>query len=95
MTVAVFFCVAPTVLHSLGQPPTVEMDGRVLEEIFSAGEGLAGTAWGSSARDGSDGEGLKFRVARVCMLRSCRGNNPMTSRKQMRNLHLSEYGASS
>ena len=49
--------VAPTVLHSLGEPPTEEMDGRVVVEVFAdARESLA--AEGSSARDGELDAGL-------------------------------------
>ena len=41
--------VAPTVLASLGEPPTVEMDGRVLGEVFV--EGLELAPHGSSAKE--------------------------------------------
>ncbi|MCC6744052.1 MAG: alkaline phosphatase family protein [Acidobacteria bacterium] len=53
--------VAPTVLSSLGEPPTVEMDGRTLEEIFDAGvrSKLPAGPRGSSVKDEpGDGEGL-------------------------------------
>jgi predicted AlkP superfamily phosphohydrolase/phosphomutase len=40
--------IAPTVLNSLGEPPTVEMDGRVLSEVFEDVRRLEAT--GSSQR---------------------------------------------
>ncbi len=55
--------VAPTVLYSLGERPTVEMDGRVMTEIFA--EGLASSRSavpaGSSAKaEGAAGAGLSI-----------------------------------
>jgi predicted AlkP superfamily phosphohydrolase/phosphomutase len=47
--------VAPTVLYSLGEPPTVEMDGRALVDIFEPGVRLGRpiTPRGSSTKDAS------------------------------------------
>jgi predicted AlkP superfamily phosphohydrolase/phosphomutase len=44
--------VAPTVLYSLGERPTVEMDGRALVDLFEALDESLLEPSGSSARDG-------------------------------------------
>jgi predicted AlkP superfamily phosphohydrolase/phosphomutase len=49
--------VAPTVLACLGEPPTADMDGRVLAEIFAGGADALAPE-GSSARDGDFETGL-------------------------------------
>jgi predicted AlkP superfamily phosphohydrolase/phosphomutase len=52
--------IAPTVLYSLGESPTVEMDGRVLVEVFEPSPHATREVetTGSSAKDRPDGEGL-------------------------------------
>jgi predicted AlkP superfamily phosphohydrolase/phosphomutase len=52
--------IAPTVLASLGEPPTPEMDGRVLTEVFAPGALASDAArlQGTSAKDRPEGEGL-------------------------------------
>jgi predicted AlkP superfamily phosphohydrolase/phosphomutase len=52
--------IAPTVLYSLGEAPTVEMDGHALVDVFEPSSRLTHRleSEGSSAKEKPDGEGL-------------------------------------